>query len=307
MQVLGWAAIVALVALSVTQWVGFDASRPLAIVQSLSPFALSCALPIGMIAAVAGAPALTLTALVPLATLAWLVWPGVRAQREPGAGGPLVSVFFGNLLAWNEQAPEAMDAVMSADADVLVLTEFNHEMRALLDERCGCRYPHRIEAVRDDPAGIAIWSAHPLDGVLVPLSDRPVIDARVDVDGVPLRIIGVHTEPPTLRADVWSRELADIERMADSQAATIIAGDFNAARWHPSFRRVLDAGWTSVHEWFGEWWRASWPQEGRRVPMFVRLDHGLLRGPVAPVRVHEVPLPGSDHRGFVVCLSLAPR
>ena len=41
--------------------------------------------------------------------------------------------------------------------------------------------------------------------------------------------------------------------------------------------------------------------------MFVRLDHGLVRGAVAPVRVREVPLPGSDHRGFVVLLSLAPR
>jgi endonuclease/exonuclease/phosphatase (EEP) superfamily protein YafD len=307
MQALGWTAIVALIALSATQWVGFDAWRPLAVVQSLSPYALVCAVPVGVTAALSGEWTLAVTALVPIATLGWLIGPGVRARRRAGQGEPTVTVFFGNLLAWNERAGAAMDAVVSAAADVLVLTEFNSEMQVLLEARCGCRYPHRIEAIRDDPAGIAIWSTHPIDGVLVPLSDRPVIDASVDVHGTALRVIGVHTEPPTMRAKVWSRELADIGRMADSEAPTIIVGDFNAARWHPSFRRLLDEGWVSVHEWLGEWWRTSWPHEGHRLPMFVRLDHGLIRGPVAPVRVREVPLPGSDHRGFVVCLSLARR
>jgi endonuclease/exonuclease/phosphatase (EEP) superfamily protein YafD len=223
-----------------------------------------------------------------------------------------MTVFFGNLLAHNPTVPAAMATVAATDADVLVLTEFTPVMHDALVVECGDRYPHRIEAVLSNPAGIAIWSRVPLTGAMAPLSDRPSVDALVHVHGTSVRLIGVHTEPPTMRAREWSRELRDIGDLAepgtgDGVGADLVLGDFNAARWHPSFRRLLRRGWTTAHEWLGHWSSNSWANEGRAFPLFVRIDHALLRGDrLQPVRLVEVPLPGSDHRGFVLTVTVRP-
>jgi endonuclease/exonuclease/phosphatase (EEP) superfamily protein YafD len=217
-----------------------------------------------------------------------------------------MTLFFGNLLADNPKVPDAMDTVSATDADLLLLTEFTPEMHAALSQRCGDRYPHRIEDVRPNPAGIAIWSRLPLQGELVRVSDRPSIAVRVEVHGSTVRVIGLHTEPPTMRAKEWSRELREIGELA--RDADVVVGDFNAARWHPSFRRLLGQGWTTAHEWLGHWSSNSWANEGRAFPLFVRIDHALLRTGeferVQPVRLVEVPLPGSDHCGFVLTVSV---
>ncbi len=305
MLFLGWAVALSLLALSATQWVGFDRWRPVAVLQAMSPYLLAVAAPLAVVAVITGQWGLAAASLPPLATLAWLLAPAVRARRTPGAATNTFTLFFGNLLSHNPKVPAAMAAVAATDADVLVLTEFTPVMQAALVEQCGDRYPHRIEDLRPDPAGIAVWSRLPLDGVMVPLSDRPTIDAHVHVHGTTVRIVGIHTEPPTMRARAWSRELADIGDLAEG-GADVVVGDFNAARWHPSFRRLLSRGWTTAHEWLGRWSTNSWANEGRAFPLFVRIDHALLRERVQPVDVTEVPLPGSDHRGFVVTLTVRP-
>ena len=223
----------------------------------------------------------------------------LAAHRAPTSARS--TVFFGNLLARNPKVPQAMEAVAATDADVLVLTEFTPAMHAELVARCGDRYPHRIEDVRPDPAGIAIWSRLPLrgdDGAVERPAEhrRPHRRARHEhpPDRHPHR--AAHHAGPG-----WSRELRDIGDLADG--ADVVLGDFNAARWHPSFRRLLGRGWTTAHEWLGHWSSNSWANEGRAFPLFVRIDHALLRDRVQPVRVAEVPLPGSDHRGFVLTVT----
>ncbi|MFZ4718536.1 MAG: endonuclease/exonuclease/phosphatase family protein [Ilumatobacteraceae bacterium] len=310
MSVFGWIAVGGLLALCATQWVGFDQWRPVAVLQAMTPYLLGLALPIGVAAAITGEWWMAAACVVVLATLAGLVAPAIRAEQAPGnAGeaGAMLSIFFGNLLAWNPNPGEAMAVVAATGADVLVLAEFNPDMHAALVAACGDRYAHRLEDVRPDPAGIALWSTVPFTGDMVPLSDRPAIDAVLDVDGRPLRVIGLHTEPPTMRARAWSRELRELGDRADEGDAAmpvVLLGDYNAARWHPSFRRLLARGWVTAHEWLGQWHSNSWANEGRALPLFVRIDHALLRGPVTPVRITDVPLPDSDHCGFVVTVSL---
>jgi hypothetical protein len=40
------------------------------------------------------------------------------------------------------------------------------------------------------------------------------------------------------------------------------------------------------------------------LPPFVRLDHVLMDDGVTALAMHEVDVPGSDHRGFSVTLAL---
>ena len=70
-----WAAIGLLVLLCVTQWLGFDGSKPVAILQSLSLYALACAAPLGVLAAVDGRWVIAALCRAPLTTLAWLTIP----------------------------------------------------------------------------------------------------------------------------------------------------------------------------------------------------------------------------------------
>lgn len=292
-----------IVLLCITMWLGFDRWRPVAVLQSLAPYLCLLGLPIGVVAAAAGDWPAVVESLVALGTLAWIVVPAVR-ERRPAGLGTGTTVCFGNLLAWNREVGRLADALCGTGADVLALTECTPEMAIELDRRCGDRYPHRLEELRPDPSGIAIWSTRPFTGAVVPLGGRPALSA--EVDGI--RLLVVHTEPPTMRARQWSDELTEIGRRADDLGLDVVIGDFNAARWHPSFRRLLRRGWRGAHEWLGQWHSRSWANEGRMWPLFVRIDHALVRdgGRVAPAAVQEVALPGSDHRAFVVTLTTIP-
>jgi endonuclease/exonuclease/phosphatase (EEP) superfamily protein YafD len=299
---LGWVAVGALLTLCATQWIGFDAWRPVAIVQSLSPFAFACAAPIAVAAALSGHWAIAIAAVVVLATLLWMVVPAVFARAPHPTIEPHLRVAFGNLLADNLQPNDVMAAMAGTGADMLVMVEFTPAMATVLERICGAEYPHRVDHARPHPGGIAVWSRHPFSAgrTVGGASDRPSIDIRLTLADTPLRLLAVHTEPPTMRARNWRRELREIADLTDERTPTMLLGDFNASRWHPSFRRLLAHGWRTAHEWTGQWWRGSWPTAGKPAPVFIRLDHALLRDGVAPTGVEDLALPGSDHRGFVL-------
>jgi endonuclease/exonuclease/phosphatase (EEP) superfamily protein YafD len=158
---------------------------------------------------------------------------------------------------------------------------------------------------------VALWSRHPIvEHRIIRLGGGRAIDATLEVGGVLLRIVVVHPLPGTDRASLtsWTTDLAAIRRTVDpdrSSVPAIIVGDFNATRWHPAFRDLLDDGWRSAHEVLGAGWSRSWPSDLPGPPL-VRIDHALVGDGVVPTAVHDLPLPGSDHLGFVVELAIAP-
>lgn len=305
-DVVGWATVALLLLLCVTEWVGFDAFRPVAIAQSFTPFACACAVPIAVVAIVTGRPAMAALCIPPVATGAWLALPMGRRDTRPVADGCVFTVAFGNLLSKNTRAADALAAMAATDADVMVLLEFTPSMRDTLDDLCGSRYPHRAEALSPDPAGIGVWSRLPFaSGGPTDIVGRASIDVVVRLGDDAVRVLAVHTTPPTIDAPGWCAELRAIRSSGvEGDRATVLIGDFNAARWHPTFRSLLRAGWQSVHEALGKGWSPSWPTAHYPAPIFLRVDHALLRGPVRAVSVREIEIPGSDHRGFVAELSL---
>lgn len=304
-NVVWWAAIVVLLTLSFTQWIGFDGSKPIAILQSLSLHSLACALPLGVLAALDGRPAIAVLSLVPLATLVWLAMPIGRA-RSAGVTEPAFTLAFGNVLAKNRRPADAVAAMVATRADLLVMVEFTPEMHHTLIELADGEYPHRVTDVQPHPAGIAVWSRIPMTGTVVHFIGRPSVDITLQVEGGPVRVLAIHTIPPTLSAPEWSDEMRTIGEAAEGPLPTLLVGDFNAARWHPSFRTLLARGWRSGHELLGKGWGVSWPMRGYPAPPFVRIDHALVDTAITPTHVREIAIAGSDHRGFVMSFAVTP-
>lgn len=285
--------------------------------QALTPMVLICAVPIALTACLGGRHALALTALVPLVTLLALSYPIVfHADPLPvAADSPRFSVAYANLLFYNRTPEDAAARTLASDADVLLFVEITPQLHdalndVLADADRADDYPHRVGAARGGSEGIELWSRHQIiSGGLAKIGNRPAIDVVLDVDGAEVRVIGVHPYPPTFNAPGWQEQLEAIGDAVDkSSLPTVLVGDFNGSRWHPTYRRLLERGLQDAHEVLGHGWSVSWPMdEGWLPPAFVRIDHALFRNGLAPTGVDDFDVPGSDHKGFRVDFAVTVR
>ncbi|MFM7685959.1 MAG: endonuclease/exonuclease/phosphatase family protein [Actinomycetota bacterium] len=308
----GWAAAAVMLGLCLTQWFGVDDRRTVAALQALTPYVLVWSLPLGVAAALMKRPWLAISMAAPLLTLAVLAAPIVfHPDPADAAGAPTVSVAFANTLYSNPTPELAAAALAATDADVLVMAEFTPEMQTALAAAVGDAYPHRSESVMPRPSsnGIAVWSRLPIvSGGPVEVGGRTAVDVTVQVAGTVVRVLAVHTSPPTHDAAYWGRQLRAVrDRAARGDVRTLVVGDFNGSRWHPSFRALLDSGWTDTHEAMGRGWSVSWPtDEGWLPPTFVRLDHALFGKGLSPTTLRDLDVPGGYHRGFTATYAVMP-
>jgi endonuclease/exonuclease/phosphatase (EEP) superfamily protein YafD len=96
------------------------------------------------------------------------------------------------------------------------------------------------------------------------------------------------------------------EEIHGERGALVVAGDFNATRHHPSFRRLLSDGMADAHEERGRGWAATWPRNRRPLPPLMRLDHVLVSPGVGVRSIREGLGQGSDHRPIIADLVLLP-
>jgi len=304
-DLVGWVLVALMLLLCLTQWVGFDALRPVAVLQAFTPWLLGAAIPLWIVATASARWALAGACVPAMVTFVLLAKQVPAAEEWPDGATTDFTIAFGNLLSENRVQGDVVQAMADSAADVLVLVEFTPWMRDTLHAICGDRYPHRFDAPLPNPAGIGVWSSLPFERAqLLTTVDRPTIDVDLHTGAGTVRLLALHTITPTLDAPGWVAEIVALGAVAAGPSPTVIVGDFNAARWHPTFRSLLAAGWRSAHESVGQGWSPSWPAAHYPLPMFVRLDHALARGLIA-IDVHDIELPGSDHRGFVAGFSVS--
>ena len=297
--------------LALTQAFGVGSQGPLPALQSLTPWVLLPAFPIALVAALGDRRPLALTSAgvaVCLLVLSFpIAFPGHRPAVE--AGATRLRIAFANLYRENEDADGAR-AVLAHDADLVAVVELNPIMADHLDAEGAERYPYRVERPLRGSEGLALYSRYPIvDAAVRPIGTRLGMEARLDIDGRPVRLFVVHPFPPIFNGRLSGEWAASLDAIGDEATSpgppTIVVGDFNASRWHPPFRRLLGRGLRDAHEWLGHGFSTSWPNDWP-TPPFVRLDHALLRPGVIPTAVDDFRVPGSDHRGFVVDLAVNP-
>ena len=301
--------MVPMLGLCATQWFGIDGRRTFVAFQAMTPYVLFCAAPVALAACLGRRHSLAITAIVPLTTLMVLSFPIVFHADPPAVAenSPRFSIATSNMLFVNPTPSAAAARLIATDADVLVFIEVTRPLHdalvAVLAESGHDDYPYRVGTNTLGSESIELWSRRPIvSGGLVELGDRPAIDVMLDIDGTEVRVVAVHPYPPTFNALGWQSQLQTIgDAAAGTGTPTLLIGDFNGSRWHPSFRRLLERGWQDTHETLGHGWSVSWPMdEGWFPPQFVRIDHALFRNGLTPTGMDDFEVPGSDHKGYRV-------
>jgi len=214
--------------------------------------------------------------------------------------------------------PEAFaDLVRHSDADVVVAQELSPEQAHAL----GGVFPHgRFEPARDF-TGMGIAVRYPVEFDRLPLACRDARIARLDPAHWPtltgaLEIVNVHIASPGLGPQALTRSGI---RRAQSRGlieyldgtpgcSRAVLGDFNATPAWPLYRvvagRLEDLALTHARSRDAKPAR-TWARWVGGPPL-LRIDHCFGSG----VRVDDfqvVAIPGSDHSGLVVDLSVEER
>jgi len=307
-ELIGWGVVASVGLVMITQAFGWDGTRVVSTLQSLTPYGI----PLVVIAAGAAVwlerDALAATAacvgLGALLLSTPIVFPPGQPEVRPDAVG--VSATAVNLLYSNPQVDAVADDLVELDADIIVFSEYTPEHRATLAAHpVASRYPHKVNGDSLFAGGMALWSKYPVIENERIDTINGTIDASLDGPDGSIRIFAVHPPTPIFDHDNWTRELHLIAESADDVVnPTLVIGDFNASYWHPAFRDILRRGFTDAHMANGQGWSTSWPTN-EFVPPFVRLDHALTGNGLVATEVDDFRVPGSDHTAFVVTVKPA--
>jgi endonuclease/exonuclease/phosphatase family metal-dependent hydrolase len=228
---------------------------------------------------------------------------GVPAGARPPAGEPATfRVFSANLFDANPDVGRIAEEIKAAAPDLLALQEVNPDGAAAL-QRSGvlARLPYRRAEIRGGASGIGLWSRFPLAETQVhQVGGMPLIGATVILGDRRLRFFTVHTVAP-LGDDRprWRAQLRWIDQAVRREGGPlVVAGDFNATRYHRSFRRLLSDRLVDAHERRGRGWATTWPR-GSWLPPLMRLDHVLVSPDIGVRTIREGHGQGSDHRPII--------
>ena len=305
-----WVATALMCGLALTQLAAFTWIPLVWMLQALTPYLLLPALPAAVMAAWRRHWTATTVHAGLLLVLLWLTGPVLwhDSPPAPAAGAPRLTITSANVYSQTDRPADAAAALLATDADVVAVTEYSADVAAAF-ANAGAADTHPFVAAEapGDRNGVALYSRYPITTQSVArLGQGLTVDATLDVAGTPVRVVVVHPLPGTDGESLasWFDDLHALRDTVEPSSgpggvATMIVGDFNATRWHPAFRELLDRGWHDAHELLGQGFSRSWPTD-LSIPPLVRIDHALVDDRVSPIAVHDLDVPGSDHRGFVL-------
>lgn len=273
-----------------------DNTTTLAAAHAVAGYGWLMAVPLVLWALLSREPWRIAVSVAVLAGLLSFVVPGVTGSSD--GGEPVLRLATANVLMVHPDPQRVIEDLVREDPDVIVLQEVSHHWAAALERAPElAAWPHRIVYPQEGSFGVAVLSKRPADLSLEDLGGVAMARVDLEVDGRTLRLFDVHTLPP--RTDeytvAWQTQMAMLaERVAEQDVPVVLAGDLNATRYHPSYRRLKAAGLRDAHAEVGRASARTWPNGLFPLPS-LRLDHVLVSEEVAVVDVWEGPANGSDH------------
>jgi endonuclease/exonuclease/phosphatase (EEP) superfamily protein YafD len=310
-----WAAILLGLAFTIPTVLGKTPHRVYAALQLVAPWLGLAAGLCLLVAAVYRRPFLALASGFCVLANVVPVWGAIDHVHVAPMSDAAISIYVANMRVANPTPEAQVQQALASGADVLVLAELSSEYVRLFDASgVGTSYPYQALLPHDDPNGVGIYSRRPLlDSEALDFGAMSVPAADVAFGDGTLRIIGVHTYAPKIRTgiDQWSGELEALDAYTHSPGLgpTVMAGDYNATRWHPAMRRIMNGPFVDAHEEVGKGLTSSWPADRgptsrllQPIAPFARLDHALVHD-VGVAGVNDgYQAAGSDHLPFMVTL-----
>jgi len=239
-----------------------------------------------------------------------VVAPALGATDLPSGPVTRLRIVTANVYILNPTPEAAFRALRTLQPDVLVVPELGPAgLAGLRASGLMTDLPYSLVQLGGRGETVGLFSRLPLrDTSTREVGSRALPRATVDVGGVPVRLLAVHPLPPlSVFEPLWRAALTDLLRESRAvRLPVVLAGDFNADRDHAPFRRLLGSGLRDAHDERGRGLARTFPAG---FPV-LQLDHVLVRdgvgGRLAVQDVREVDVPGSDHLGVLVDLSVSP-
>jgi endonuclease/exonuclease/phosphatase (EEP) superfamily protein YafD len=254
-------------------------------------------------------------ASTPLGVLFLVITVGAfLPAHPPSSAGASIKVMSVNLLMVNRATAPTIAEIERESPDVIAFQEVSPHWQKALEASLGGRYPYRLQEVRDDSFGAALYSRLPLANSTTELPlgngndpdlgtiEVPSIRAEIQHEGGTWVVYNVHTLPPRLLSyiRVQRRQFRDLSAFLQRETLpTLVTGDFNWTQFTSYHTGMRELGFVDAHAQAGRGLGATWPAIGplRFVPG-IRLDHLYLRGLVCTSCATGAAL-GSDHRAVI--------
>jgi endonuclease/exonuclease/phosphatase (EEP) superfamily protein YafD len=216
--------------------------------------------------------------------------------QAPGGEGEAGETFTMVLFNVNSSSgrPEAVRTYLEEEAfDLVILQEYSRRWE---QEMSHLSYAHRLEAVREDNFGMAVFSRFPFTASdVVYLTEEPIPSLRVEleVNGHVLHLLASHPLPP-VNADYTAARDEQLRVLSDSRTEKgpmILAGDFNTTPWSAEVQQILEkTDLKNSANGFG--YQPTWPS--MLPPLWTILDHVFYDG--LHLKDRSIgPALGSDH------------
>jgi endonuclease/exonuclease/phosphatase family metal-dependent hydrolase len=234
---------------------------------------------------------------------------GIPTGARPLTGTQsLLRLFSANVHFANPDIGWIAEEITATTPDVVALQEIDLDGAAGLRKSGALgRFPYAATVLRTGPAAIGLWSRFPLADVRVDdVYGMPFISATMVSGGRRLRVYTVHLIAPLDGDRVrWRAQLRWLdEELRRQPEPLVVSGDFNATRYHPSFRSLLSDRLGDAHERHGRGWAMTWPGDQWPLPPLMRIDHVLVSPDIGVRSVREGLGQGSDHRPIIADLVL---
>jgi endonuclease/exonuclease/phosphatase (EEP) superfamily protein YafD len=206
--------------------------------------------------------------------------------------------------------------VRHAKPDVMVLAEATQTTRQALAKKPWSQdYPYLLGTAgrsfdartgEGDSRGTLMVSRHPLTQLgYAEGASFTNVAARVDLPGHPITLIAAHPANPEHGVGTWVQDADAVTRLALQNATgpLVVAGDLNATAEHLTLRELMaKAGLTDTAA--GQGWHPTYPADAWYPPL-IQIDHVLVSRQFNTVGYRTIRVPGTDHRGLLVQLSVS--
>lgn len=231
------------------------------------------------------------------------ILPYYQAPIATNAGGPEIKVFSSNFLVTNNDFETIQTVIAKEKPDTVIILEADYGWREH-KSMFAADYPYITISEKNGSFGIVMASKYPVEYNHFTLAGYEALEATLNVNGFPLRILGVHPFPPSRAdlAELRNQQYTElITKVNSSDLPTVVMGDFNSSPWSPWFEKLItgtnlkdsDIGFGIINTWHAD------------IPFLkIPIDHILTSTEIETIDFHKTEDIGSDHYPIVATLRL---